>query len=39
MQELTAVLSNPKGGFFVQSDFVVGANFISDATIVIATAA
>tara|TARA_R100000234_G_scaffold117203_1_gene95295 strand:+ start:103 stop:450 length:348 start_codon:yes stop_codon:yes gene_type:complete len=22
MQELTAVLSNPKGGFFVQSDFV-----------------
>jgi len=22
MQELTAVLSNPRGGFFVQSDFV-----------------
>jgi len=39
MQELTAVLSNPKGGLFVQSDFVTGANFISDATIVIATAA
>ena len=39
MQELTAVLSNPKGGFFVQSDFVTGTNFISDATIVIATAA
>ena len=39
MQELTAVLSNPKGGFFVQSDFVTGANFISDATIVTATAA
>ena len=39
MQELTAVLSNPKGGFFVQSDFVTGTNFISDATIVIATEA
>jgi len=39
MQELTAVLSNPKGGFFVQSDFAPGNNFISDATIVIATEA
>ena len=39
MQELTAVLSNPKGGFFVQSDFAPGNNFISDATIVITTEA
>ena len=45
MQELTAVLSNPRGGFFVQSDFV-GNNstksdgFISGVSgIVIATAA
>lgn len=45
MQELTAVLSNPRGGFFVQSDFV-GNNgtkpdgFISGVSgIVITTAA
>ena len=26
MQELTAVLSNPRGGFFVQSDFAADSN-------------
>ena len=41
MQELTAVLSNPKGGIFYQTDFVGEAsNFLSGTnTIVIATAA
>ena len=41
MQELTAVLSNPKGGLFFQTDFVGEAtNFLSGTnTIVIATAA
>ena len=41
MQELTAVLSNPKGGIFFQTDFVGEAkNFLSGISgIVIATAA
>ena len=41
MQELTAVLSNPKGGIFFQTDFVGEAtNFLSGTnTIVIATEA
>ncbi len=41
MQELTAVLSNPKGGIFYQTDFVGEAsNFLSGTnTIVIATEA
>lgn len=40
MQELTAVLSNPRGGIFYQTDFVGEAtNFLSGTnTIVIATA-
>ena len=29
MQELAAVLSNPRGGFFVQSDFETSNNFLS----------
>ena len=41
MQELTAVLSNPKGGIFFQTDFVGEAsNFLSGVSgIVITTAA
>jgi hypothetical protein len=41
MQELTAVLSNPKGGIFFQTDFVGEAkNFLSGISgIVITTAA
>ena len=41
MQELTAVLSNPKGGIFFQTDFLGEAtNFLSGTnTIVIATEA
>mgnify|MGYP001130279860 CR=1 FL=1 len=38
MQELTAVLSNPRGGFFVQDSFVKDTNFISDATLAVTTA-
>ena len=29
MQELAAVLSNPRGGFFAQSDFETSNNFLS----------
>jgi len=41
MQELTAVLSNPKGGIFYQTDYVGEAtNFLSGTnTLIIATAA
>ena len=41
MQELTAVLSNPRGGIFFQTDFVGEAtNFLSGTnTLVITTAA
>ena len=41
MQELTAVLSNPKGGIFYQTDFVGEAsNFLSGVSgIVVATEA
>jgi len=37
MQELAAVLSNPKGGFFIQSDYDISNNFLSGVSGIVIT--